>query len=542
MKTLYKITLPFLLLLLLCAAARPQSPALRKTPNSTELLVNGKPFLILGAELGNSTATTPESMREVWPKLTAMHLNTVLVPVYWELVEPEEGKFDFSLYSQLIGQARQNDLKLVFLWFASWKNSMSTHVPAYIKTDPLTYPRARDEQGIAQEILTPFSENNLLADLCAFEKLMQFLKEYDSEAQTVIMVQVENETAMLPVPRDHSAPADSAYASEIPRGLIRYMVDNRDRLTPELSKAWKDQGYLTSGSWEAVLGKSSFTEEAFMAWYFSLYTNRIAEAGKKIYPIPMYVNAALNRPWALPGSGYPAGGPLPHLLDVWKAAGKSVDIISPDIYFSGFAHWCDLYTRLGDPLFIPEIRFDNTVAAKAFYTFGHYEALGFSPFSAETAGKEDAENLSRAYEVLTQLQPLLISSRGQQLTDGILLDKADPDTVISLGNYVFSFRHDLTLGWSPGAKEETWPAAGALIIQASDNSFWFAGTGFVVTVTSATDPGLRVGILKAEEGRFESGNWKVIRYLNGDQTHQGRHIRIPAGEYGVQKVEFYTYR
>jgi beta-galactosidase GanA len=542
MKILIKSAILLLgLLSSIAGNCQPSAPSLRPKGNGMELLVNGKPFLVLGGELGNSTATTMENMISVWPKLRSMNLNTVLIPVYWELIEPEEGKFDFSLPASLITEARKNELKIVFLWFGSWKNSMSTHIPPRMKTDTAKYARAMDDKGIKQEILSPFSENNLAADLQAFQKFMEFLRDFDSKDQTVVMVQVENETAMLPVARDHSPLAEEAFLKDVPWELIHYMHANIDKLVPELLNAWKEQGYKTTGNWETVFGKSLFTDEVFMAWYFSLYTNKIAEAGKKVYPIPMYVNVALNRPGKLPGSGYPAGGPLPHLMDVWKAAGNSIDFLAPDIYFSDFQHWCDLYTRQGDPLFIPEIRFDNTVAAKAVFAMGHYKALGFSPFSVETTGETETSDLAKAYALITQLTPVILANSGTDKTEGVLLSKTNPDTVIVLGNYKFTFRHEFTLGWSAGANEETWPMAAALIIQTSDNAFWLAGTGFVATLETAENPELKVGLLKVEEGRFTDGNWKVIRFLNGDQTHQGRHIRIPAGEYGIQRVDLYTY-
>jgi len=55
-----------------------------------------------------------------------------------------------------------------------------------------------------------------------------------------------------------------------------------------------------------------------MAWHYARYADALAVAGKAAYSPPMYVNAALNRMGKAPGE-YPSGGPLPHLLDVWKA-------------------------------------------------------------------------------------------------------------------------------------------------------------------------------------------------------------------------------
>src|SRR6188508_1319081 len=90
-------------------------PQLVKTNGVTQLYVQGKPFLVLGGELGNSSTSNIDYMRPIWPKLKSMHLNTVLAPVYWELMEPVEGKFDFILIDSMITQARASNLKLVLL-------------------------------------------------------------------------------------------------------------------------------------------------------------------------------------------------------------------------------------------------------------------------------------------------------------------------------------------------------------------------------------------------------------------------------------------
>jgi len=185
-------------------AAQNPIPFLKKTGGVTQLIVDGKPFIILGGELGNSSASTLEYMAPVWPKLKALHLNTVLMPVYWELIEKEEGRFDFSLVEQLIAEARKNDLRVVILWFAAWKNSMSSHAPAWIKLNQDQFPRVRDDKGRSHEILTPFSENNLQADLKAFTAFMKFIRDFDGKKQTVVLIQVENEIGMLPTDRDYN--------------------------------------------------------------------------------------------------------------------------------------------------------------------------------------------------------------------------------------------------------------------------------------------------------------------------------------------------
>lgn len=532
----------FLLVPALSVWSQPTAslPHLQKQGDALQLIVDGKPFLVRGGELGNSTFTSLESMAPVWPKMKAMHLNTILAPVYWELIEPKQGAFDFRLLDDLIAEARKNDLKLVLLWFGSWKNSMSSHVPAWVKQDQKKYPRAKDEKGISQEILTPFSENNLLADLAAFRALMQHLKETDGREQTVIMIQPENEIGMLPSARDYHPLANRKFQEPVPPALIRYLSAHKETLVPEFQSVWKTGGFKTSGTWEEVFGKGTHTDEIFMAWYFAEFTNRIVEAGKAVYPLPMFVNAALNRPGKKPGE-YPSAGPLPHLMDVWKAGGPAIDLLSPDFYNPDFQHWNDLYVRQNNALFIPEHRFDNTVAAKALYTFGHYEAIGFSPFSIESKTEPEKEDLGKAYRLIEQLEPLIAAQQGKNRLEGVLLDKEKPETTFTLGKYTFTVKHSHTLGWEAGAKNEVWEPGGAIFIQTGEREFYMAGSGVVATFQDAARPDLHVGILKNEEGSFVDGKWKVFQHLNGDQTHQGRHVRIFEGDFVVQRVELYEY-
>ena len=517
-----------------------QIPHLMNQGETTRLIVKDEPFLILGGELGNSSFTSMEYMEQIWPKLKAMNLNTLLAPVSWELIEPEEGCFSFELLDQLILQARKYNLKLVLLWFASWKNSMSSHAPSWVKKDQERFPRIKDDRAKSHEILTPFSENNLQADLRAFRALMEHIKETDEADHTVIMIQVENEIGMLPTARDYHPLANQKYLENVPTELLAYLDKYKEHLVPEIYKVWAENGLKTSGSWEEVFGRGIHTEEIFMAWFYSRYVNDVVEAGKSIYPLPMYVNAALIRPGSQPGKGYPSAGPLPHLMDVWKAGGPAIDFMSPDLYFPNFEHWCDLYIRQGNPLFIPEHRFDNTVAAKAIYTIGHYEGIGFAPFSIESAQNPEHEALGKMYELIRQLVPLITKHHGGNKIEAVLLNKEKRESIFQLGDYEFNFRHSYTLPWEVKSND-AWEMSGAIIIQTGDHEFYVAGTGIVATFNNLTNPELNVGILKVDEGRFEDNHWKVIRHLNGDQTHQGRHVRIFHGQYSILRLELYNY-
>lgn len=522
-----------------------QIPHLEQVGSKHQLVVEDEPFLILGGELSNSRFTSVESMKPVWAKLKSMNLNTVLVPVFWELLEPEQGQFDFKLLDELITEARHHDLKLILLWFGSWKNSMSSHVPSWVKTDQTTYPRAKGDNGISQEILTPFSEMNLQADRDAFVALMKHIKEIDQLEQTVIMVQPENEIGMLPSARDYHELANKKFNEKVPVELLNYLIENKNSLVPEFYQVWEKNGFKMEGTWEEIFGIGLHTDEIFMAWYFARYADEITKAGKEIYPLPMFVNAALNRPGWEPGR-YPSAGPLPHLMDVWKAAGQHIDFLSPDFYNPDFRMWNDLYTRQGDPLFIPEHRFDNTVAAKAIFALGHYEALGFAPFSIEQIPEETLEpkeeKLAEIYAALHQFKPLMDQQRGKNRIAGVLLDKEEKEMTFALGDYEFKASHTYNLGWEPNSKSDVWEPAGAIIIQTDDSEFYFAGFGVSLTFKSANNPQSRVGILKTERGSFVNGKWMVYQHLNGDQTHQGRHIRSFVDDVSLQRFTLYEYK
>lgn len=514
-------------------------PKLVKTGNYMQLIVDNKPYLIFGGELGNSSASSSAYMRPIWAKLKQMNLNTVIAPVYWELMEPSEGQFNFSLVDTLIKNARLNDMKLVLLWFGAWKNSMSCYAPAWVKTDTKKYPRASNKDGTLQEILTPFNRTNLDADKRAFVKLMQHLKQIDSKQNTVIAVQVENEIGMLGSARSYDEEANAAFSSPIPEDLLAYLQKNKNDLTPQLDSIWRKRDYKTSGNWEDVFGKGLATDEIFMAWYYAKYVNEIALAGKAVYNLPMYVNTALNRPGWKPGQ-YPSAGPLPHLRDIWKAGAPAIDILSPDIYFPDFQHWCDLYTRSSAPLFIPEIRFEKDDDAKAFFAFGHYNCLSFSPFSIESARHPEDEPIGKAYNVLRQISPLIIKYQPEDKVSGFLLSKESSAQTIAIGNYRVIVKHDYTLPWSQGSKDSAWQLSGCIVIAVSPNEFYVAGTGVVVTFTS-TITGKKAGILSVDEGKFEDGKWMPRRRLNGDENNQGRYVRIPMNEYGIQRVKLYQY-
>nr|WP_294810679.1 DUF5597 domain-containing protein [uncultured Sphingomonas sp.] len=479
-------------------------PAAAQIPHlkDGQLIVDGKPFLILGGELGNSSASEREWLQPHWAGLKAMHLNTVLAPVSWELIEPQEGRFDFSTVDWLIEDARANDLRLVFLWFGSWKNSMSTYVPAWVKRDERRFPRTMDKDGKAQEILSAFGAATRDADARAFAALMAHLKQVDGARHTVIMIQVENEIGFLPTARERGPVADAAFA------------------------------------------KFKGSEEAFTADAYARFTEAVTRAGKREYPLPMYVNGAQGRPGKLPGE-YPSGGPLAHLMDVWRKGAPSIDFLAPDIYFPNFAEIVSGYAQPGNPPFVPEANNagDPRAAANAFGVIARHHGIGFSPFSIEGIDSAGAAKLGELYGLLDSMAPEILRAQAA----GRILGFSPPVTfegavdqapqVQTLGGYRFTV--SFVDPWTPKDKQVPAEHAG-MILWLGGEDYWIAGTGITVTVEPADGKG-RAGLDRVEEGRFVDGKWVPGRLLNGDQTHQGRHVRLPPDAQGVQRVRLYRY-
>jgi len=477
-----------LLLLLSCLAALSQPVKLE----GGQLLLHGEPYIILGGELANSSASSAAFMdgMDTWKTLREAGLNTVLAPVYWELVEPREGEFDFSSVDYLIQSARKEDLHLVLLWFGTWKNSMSCYVPSWMKQAfGKRFTLAQNSDGSTPEIISAFCKNALKADCKAFAALMRHLRETDGEDGTVLMVQVENEIGFLGDAREHGSAAQ---------------------------KAWKKS--------------SEKDEERFQAAAYARYAGAVAAAGKKEYNIPMYVNAALNSRGRKAGE-YPSAGPLDHLKDIWKAEAPEIDLLSPDIYDPGFPEWISRYSFEDNVLFIPEIRQEAANAARVFYALGRYAAIGFSPFSIDFSPAETAE----AYRVLAPYLKEIAAAGREGRLYGALVSAERPQDSFTASGTVFTVKHDGTLSWSP-VRGKDWGEGAVLVIDRGKGEFLFLGTACVVTMAPASGEG-RTGILSIDEYK----GTERLRRLNGDENHQGRHLRIPAGETGVQNLKIYNY-
>lgn len=516
---LRKTTLIFALVLwmvpILCAQA--PIPQLVHTGSRYELHVDGKPFIILGGQAHNSSASNPADLVPVWNALVAMHANTAEIPIYWELVEPQPGQFDFHLMDDVIQGARSHGLRLVLLWFGTWKNGNMDYTPAWMKEHPEKYFHVRDDLGQPMNILSPFCTAAREADAKAFAEVMQHIRSVDEAQRTVIMIQVENETGLAGTDRDYSPPADRAYALPVPKELMDYLEAHRESLMPALKMAWSRQHFSRTGTWVTVFG--DLAPETFSAWYVAHYVDAVAAAGKEVYPLPMYCNNWLVGPGSARAGDWPSGGPTIHVLDIWKAAAPHIDLLAPDIYLPEFMQTAAAFTRSDNPLYVPETRFSPSFAPYVFGALAGLNGIGFSPFGIDRAlegGKLNGpgESLEENYRVLQTLLPLIEKYQyaGKLFP---IVQGMDSTVAIPLGNELAAVVHFNEPFVGPRSDYR----AGGIIIELASNDYIVAGSGFEVNFRELEGPSHFARFLSLEEGTFRNGQWELTRRLNGDELH-----------------------
>ena len=525
-------------------------PHLERRGEVTQLIVDGKPYLILGGELHNSSTSSLEYLRPILPKLVNMNLNTALAAVTWDLMEPEEGKFDFTLVDGLLKQARENKLHVVLLWFGSWKNGLSHYAPDWVKADYKRFPRVKLESGKPIETITPLSQEALKCDSRAYAALMHHIKEVDSQDRTVIMIQMENEVGVIGAPRDESALASAAFAGQVPAALMAGLQKNKSELQPPLLKLWGDAGFKTSGTWQEVFGKGPAADEAFMAWNYASYMNAVTAAGKAEYVLPTYVNAWIVQPEdRIPGD-YPSGGPQSHVHDIWRVAAPNIDVFAPDIYLKDFKNITAMYHHTWNPLFVPESFADSSGAANAYYAIGHFNAIGYSPFGIDNRVADAVKGaIPQAYKLLSQLSPLILDAQAKGTMVGISLTADKPSQTINLGGYTLEVNLRRTRG-----KPSNLSLGYGIIINTAPDEFILSGYGLEVTFKPNTPGPQTAGLASVFEGEFENGVWKPGRKLNGDNimlnyklaeeaavNQTGSVARFEGNSPGILKVKVYKF-
>jgi beta-galactosidase GanA len=517
------------------AADRPL-PRLVHKDGRHALFVDGAPYLMLGAQVNNSSAW-PSVLPQVWPAIKAIHANTVEMPVYWEQFEPKPGAFDYSVVDALVTQSRKNDVRLVLLWFATWKNGSPHYMPLWMKQDPKKLVRMLRADGRPVDSASPFSNEMLEADKRAFVALMRHLKKTDPQ-HTVIMVQVENEAGTWGAIRDYSPAALKAFESPVPAPVLAAM--NKKPSSP------------TAG-WKEVFGKDA--DEYFHAWGVARYVGEVAAAGKAEYPLPLYANAALRDPISPgPAGTYESGGPTDNVLPIWKAAAPAIDILAPDIYMDDYAKVqkiLDLYDRPDNPLLVPEIANAPAYARFFFLALGH-QSIGFAPFGIDYTGfvnfplgatRSNEETLA-PFAMNYRLVGPMMREIAQLSFDGkvkaVAEKKGTPTQSLELGPWKVNVSYGVPqfgFGEKPPGNPE--PIGRALIAQLGDDQFLVAGFHCRVDFqTGGPAPGKQREYLRVEEGTYKNGKFKSLRIWNGDQTDWGLNftsatqiLRVTVGTY-----------
>jgi hypothetical protein len=480
------------------------------------LLVDGQPFLMLGGQAHNSSAW-PGMMPQVWSAIKAMHANTLEVPIYWEQIEPQPGKFDFSMIDTLLKQGREHNVHLVILWFGTWKNGSNHYMPEWMKRDAVKYPNITGRNGQPVDSPSPHTKDAMEADAKAFAAVMGHLKKADPQ-HTVLMVQVENEPGSWGSVRDYSADAQKLFEGPVPEEL----------LTPAILKAL-NKSVEARGTWKEVFGNDA--DEYFQAWSVARYIGYIAAAGKAVNPLPLYVNAALRDPIINPSaSTYESGGPTDNVIPIWKVAAPAIDLLAPDIYLSDSERALkviELYARPDNALFVPEIG-SGEEYSRYFYAVLAHGGIGFSPFGIDDNGRGEGEA-----ETAARLAPIAgeYAMAGPMMRDlakwafegkvKAVVEREDhSEQTIDLGAWQavvsFSAASGRTVQTNPR------PIGKAMIVQLADNEFILTGTLCRFTFRPVgANAGKAWQYLRVEEGGYKNGKFKLLRIRNGDETDWG---------------------
>ena len=517
-------------------------PRLERAGAHTRLIVDGSPFLCLGGELRNSSASDAVHMAPIWRAIGRSGVNSIIAPVGWDQVEPSEGEFDFSVVDELLAGARSAGVRLVLIWFGAYKNALSTYAPTWVRQDSARFERADRgpspvrapftyEGSMPRPTLSVFSGPLREADEAAYGALMEHLARVDGE-HTVVMMQVENEVGLLGSSRDRSAAAQLAWQSPVPEALVEAVANEPAAFDDDVVDLF-GRSRPGGASWQERFGDDDpLADEVFMAWGFASYVGALAAKGKQIKALPAYANAWLGpQPGQdMPGQ-YPSGGPTARMSGVWRVAGPALDFVAPDIYVSDSESVMRDYTSGINPLFIPEAR---VLTGDAFRAFGAFHAMGYHVFGIDDVREES--QLYDAFRKLLALAPQILDAQRDGRVMGFALEPGTDAATARLGSTTVTVRSapkllaDMLLDAGVRLPEpaplpdETLPTAHApspgdsrpfgIILQTGDLEYIALGRQAMIDFSRE---GSLLEIDSLRELRLHDGAWVEGRILNGDE-------------------------
>ena len=525
--------------------------------------VGGRPFFPVGAQARNSSGYNPSESETAFKAVKAIHGNMLEVPVYWEQVEPEEGRFDFTSVGALLTSARTYGLKLVLLWFGTWKNGDMDYTPAWVKADPQRFRRVQSPTGAKLWVLSSHCRENLEADRKAFTRLLEYLKEKDAKARTVIAIQVENEPGILGSDRDYGPEAEAEFLQPVPEELLAKLRPLRKGPLHEL---WSIAQPLRKPArppytWSMAFGEAA--GELLTAWSIACYIDSLAEAGKAVYDLPMYINVWLGEgSWGIAGESYPSGGAVGKTLDLYKWFTPHIDLIAPDIYIAdsrGYEAQCARYSREDNPLFVPESGHEGANAWNMFRTVAEYNAIGYAFFAAEHIFAEDGsirpENqmLVDSFRCLAAAAPLLLQYQGSGKVHAVVEEENLWAQQLDLEGYLGQVQfHSSQKGFRDWRHRSPAPAGSrgrGLVIQAGPHEFFLVGADFRLVLRRKLPPDQALDAVHSrefsllrqshyvtvEEGHLEKtdgpdyARFVVDRKRNGDEIDFGVWVEADCG-------------
>jgi hypothetical protein len=466
-------------------------PKIIQVEGRPRLVVDGKPFLILGLQWDCDSCFSPAEMNPLFPHAARMGANTAALPTYWREIEPTPGKYDFTMVDERLRMAKENNIWLVLLWFATWKNACSFYAPDYIRGNPQQFPLALDREGQPTVSQCPSSQETWQRDRDALAAMMAYLRDHDHERR-VISVQIENEPGILG--------SDRCYCSTCTQRFIEEKWENRYGVN---------------------------AQEAFSVVSIAKYIDRLAVEMKQIYPIPLYTNVWLANSTSIPGRDYPSGGGVPLMFDLFRQNCSHLELVAPDIYSQGyrdFERLCTTYTTPDNPLYIAEhsSSLNGRSERNVFYAIGQHGALGFDPWAIDTPCPEwygeplvdslngkwalHAEWLRDSYVAISRAVTPIVNAQGTQQLFTFVQEPGES------GAYWNADGYDAVVTYT-----DREGAGRGMVIQRSAHEFVIIGVGFNIQFRRPRPDGKPAPVVEANWGYFDDDAWVTLHPMRRER-------------------------